>query len=63
MNEQGPVTFGNEPFFRALAVALPDLASDLGDDLLTLTVLGPLHLRIQCSIQPVKSLREAFERE
>ena len=39
MNEQGPVAFGNEPFFGALAVALPDLAPDFGGDLLTLTVL------------------------
>ncbi len=39
MNEQGPVAFGNDPFFGTLAIALPDLAPDFGGDLLTLTVL------------------------
>jgi len=60
MNPQGPVTFGNDPFFGTLAVALPDLAPNFGGDIVTLTVLDLFVSRKRCSIQPVNSLEEAF---
>ncbi len=44
------VTFGNDPIFGALAVALPDLAPDFGGDLLTLTVLDVLASRYKVPI-------------
>ena len=47
MNLQGTLVFGNDPFFGALAVAIPDLAPDFGGDLLTLTVLDIFASRYQ----------------